>query len=65
MTWLWVILIVAAIGGIIGYFSSGTKEGAAEGATVAGFGCGYIILQIFLALLGIYILFLIGNWLFS
>lgn len=65
MTWLWVIIVVAIIGGIIGYFNSGTKEGAVEGATTAGFGCGYVILQIFLALLGFYILFLLGSWLFG
>ncbi len=65
MTWLWVILIVAVIGGIIGYFSSGTKEGAVEGAASAGLGCGYIIFQIFLAIVGIYVMFLIGSWLFS
>jgi len=65
MTWLWVILIVALIGGLIGYFDSGTKEGALEGAVVAGLGCGYVIFRIFLALLGLYILFLIGSWLFS
>ena len=65
MTWLWVILVVAAIGGIIGYLSSGKKEDAAAGAAKAGLGCAYIIFQIFLALLGIFILFKIGSWLFS
>jgi hypothetical protein len=65
MTWLWVILIVAAIGGIIGWLTSGTKEGAAEGAATAGIGCGYIIFQIFLAVVGLYVLFLLGSWLFG
>jgi len=66
MTWLWVILIVAAIGGIIGYVSSGgKKEDAVQGAVGAGMGCGYIILQIFLTLLGLFLLFKIGSWLFS
>ncbi len=65
MTWLWIILVVAAIGGIIGYLSSGKTEDAVAGAVGAGVGCGYIILQIFLALLGIYVLFLIGSWLFG
>ena len=46
MTWFWVILIVAAIGGLIG-FSSGKTEDAVSGAVGAGMGCGYIILQIF------------------
>lgn len=65
MTWLWVILIVAAIGGIIGYLSSGKGEDAAAGAATAGIGCAYIIFQIFLALLGLLILFKIGSWLFG
>jgi hypothetical protein len=65
MTWLWVILIVAAIGGIIGYLSSGKGEDAAVGALGAGMGCAYIIFQIFLALLGLFILFKIGSWLFG
>ncbi len=65
MTWVWVILIVAIIGGIIGYMGSGKTEDAAVGAATAGFGCAYIIFQIFLALLGFYILFKIGNWLFN
>jgi len=65
MTWLWIIIVVAAIGGIIGYLSSGKTEDAVAGAVGAGVGCGYIILQIFLALLGIYVLFLIGSWLFG
>ena len=65
MNWLWVILIVAAIGGIFGYFQSRTKEGAIEGALTAGVGCGSIILQIFIALVGLGLLFLIGAWLFG
>jgi len=69
MTWLWVILIVAAIGGIIGYFSSDSKDdrgaNALGGAIAGATGCGYLILQIFLAILGIGVLFLIGSWLFG
>lgn len=67
MIWLWVILIVAAIGGLIGYFSSDHDKGenAVEGVLVGGIGCGYIILQIFLTILGIWILFKVGSWLFS
>ena len=65
MTWIWVILVVAVIGALIGYFNSGTKEGAAEGAVTAGVGCGYIIFQIFIALVGLYVLFLLGSWLFG
>lgn len=67
MIWLWVILIVAAIGGLIGYFGSNhnKRENAVEGILVGGMGCGYIILQIFLTILGIWILFKVGSWLFS
>lgn len=65
MTWLWVILIVALIGGLIGYMSSGKTEDAAAGALAAGSGCAYIIFQIFLTLLGFYLLFKIGSWLFG
>jgi len=67
-TWLIVILVVAGIGGILGYLNSNSEDkakGAVEGAATAGLGCGYIILQIFLALLGIWILFKIGSWLFG
>ena len=65
MTWFWVIIIVAAIGGIIGFISSGKEEDAVSGAVGAGLGCGYIILHIFLGLVGLYLLFLIGSWLFG
>lgn len=67
MTWLWVILIVALVGGIFGYFSSDRDRGenAVHGAVAGGMGCGFIILQIFLAILGIWVLFMIGSWLFS
>lgn len=65
MNWIWVILVVAAIGAIVGYFTSGTKEGAAEGAVVAGIGCGTIILRIFLALVAIAIFFSLAGWLFG
>lgn len=36
MTWLWVILIVAAIGGIISYLSSENKEDAISGDVEEG-----------------------------
>jgi hypothetical protein len=65
MTWLWVILIVAAIGGIISYFSSGKAEDGVAGAVASGIGCGYLILQIFLAFVGLFIFFKIAEWLFG
>jgi len=69
MRWLWVILIVAVIGGIIGFLGSDRDEdrgaNALGGALAGGLGCGYIILQIFLVILGFFILFKIGCWLFG
>jgi hypothetical protein len=68
MTWLWVIIVVAIIGGVWGLLSSKDDEkgeGCISGFFGAGMGCGYIILQIFLSLLSLYILFKIGCWLFS
>jgi len=65
MTWLWVILSVALIGGIISFLVSGSLRSAVAGATGAGMGCAYLIFKIFLALLALFILFKIGEWLFS
>lgn len=65
MNWLWVILIVAVIGGIIGYLNSGKKEDAAAGAVAAGAGCAWIIFQIFIFVVGVFLIFKIGSWLFS
>jgi ABC-type Mn2+/Zn2+ transport system permease subunit len=69
MNWLIVIIIVAVISGIIGYFKSPKKEDAAKNALSSavsgGVGCGFIILQIFLWGLGIFILIYLFLWLFS
>ena len=39
MTWLWILLIAIVVGGIIGYMTSGSKEGARRGAASFGIGC--------------------------
>ncbi|MDO9615986.1 MAG: hypothetical protein Q7J86_15875, partial [Bacteroidota bacterium] len=65
MTWLWVILVVAAIGGIISYLSSGKAEDGVAGAATAGIGCAVVIFQIFLALAGFLIFLKIASWLFG
>ncbi len=68
MTWLWVIIVVVVIGAIIGLVASKRgeeKEGAAAGALMGALGCGGIILEIFLAILGIWVLFKVGSWLFG
>ena len=64
MTWLWILLIAIVVGGIIGYMTSGSKEGAKRGAASFGIGCGYILMHIFFAFIGLYILFKLGEWLF-
>lgn len=64
MTWLWILIAVIAIAAIIGYISNG-KKGAVGAGVTAGIGCGGIMLQIFLWLLGIFLLFQIGSCLFS
>lgn len=65
MTWIWVILIVAAIGGIISYLSTGKAEDGLAGAATSGIGCAILIFQIFLSLVGIIILLKVAAWLFS
>ncbi|WP_200974457.1 hypothetical protein [Echinicola sp. 20G] len=67
MNWLWVILAMAAIGGIIGFLSSNENRGesAAQGAVMGSVGCGYIIFQIMFALIGLWLLITIGSWLFG
>ncbi len=65
MTWLKILVAAIVVGGIFGYLTSGSKEGAKRGAASFGIGCGYILLQIFFAFIGIYILFAIGSWLFG
>ncbi len=64
MTWLWILLIAIAIGAVLGYITSGSKRGAAQGAASFGIYCGYILLHIFFAFIGIYLVFMIGKWLF-
>ena len=62
--WLLVIIIVAIIGGVIGYFTSsdGNRgEGAAQGAIGSAIGCGYVLFQLFLWVAGI----ALAVWLFG
>ncbi len=62
--WLTILVIAVIIGAVIGFLGSEDGEkgaGAVGGAITGGMGCGYILLQIFLAGLGI--LFII--WLFG
>lgn len=65
MNWIWTILIVALIGGVISYLATGNKEDAAAGATAAGIGCAYIIFMVFIVVIGLLILFKVAEWLFG
>ena len=65
MNWLIAIIVFAIIGGIIGYLNSGKKEDAVGGAVAGGLGCGYLILQIGIAVIGLLITVKIFSWLFS
>ena len=50
-TWLIIILVVAAIGGLIGFFGSedGKRgEGATQGAIMGAMGCGQLLFQLLL-----------------
>lgn len=62
--WIWILIIVIIIGAFFGYVSSDDGErgaGAAGGGCLAGMGCGYILLHIFL--FGAAIVLIL--WLFS
>jgi hypothetical protein len=63
-TWLIIIIVVAVIGGLLGFLSSNDGErgeGAAKGAAVGAMGCGYVLFQLFLWGAGVSILI----WLFG
>ena len=63
-TWLIIILVVAAIGGVIGFLSSDDGsggEGAAPGAIMGAVGCGHVLFELFLWGLGIALVI----WLFG
>ena len=63
-TWLIIILVVAAIGAVIGFVGSedGKRgEGAAQGALVGAVGCGHVLFELLLWGLGIALVF----WLFG
>ena len=68
MNWLITIIVVAIIAGIISALSSKDgekKEGFFSGAFAGGIGCGYFILQIFLGVGGLILLFKIFGYLFG
>ena len=65
MNWLIAIVVCAIIGAIIGYSNSGKKDGAVEGAVAGGLGCGYLIVQIGIAVIGFLLVLKVFAWLFS
>jgi uncharacterized membrane protein len=69
MNWLWVILVVAVIGGIISYISSNDNSNrvkdALEGGVTAGAGCGIVLLYLFLSVVGLLIMLALFGWLFG
>ncbi len=68
MNWLIIIIIAAIVCGIIGAAlskSGDEKGGCLAGALTGGLGCGYVIFQIFLAGIGIFILFKVFTFLFG
>lgn len=68
MKLFYIIIGVAIIGGIIGYFLSddnNPKEGAAGGAAVGVIGCLSILTYVGGGLLGLYLIIKIFAWIFS
>lgn len=69
MNWLWVILIVASIAGVIAYVGEKDKkekgQAALGGAIAGGMGCGYLILQVLFGLVVLWLLIKLGGWLLS
>ena len=63
-TWLIIIIVVAIAGAILGFIGSNDGErgeGAAAGAAAGALGCGYILLNLFIAGLSIGLII----WLFT
>ncbi len=66
--WIWVVVTVAVIGGILGFVFSDKNdkgEGAAQGATAGGCMALSCIMQIALTLFSVWLLFKLGQWLFG
>ncbi|MBQ6277897.1 MAG: hypothetical protein IJK62_14470 [Bacteroidales bacterium] len=68
MTWLWVIIVIALIGGVIGFLISNDGErgsGFLGGFLTAGVGCGTIVFKIFIAVGLLLLTIKLFIWLFS
>ncbi len=68
MNWLYVVIAIAVIGGIIGYFTANDGErgeGFFKGCFFGGTGCLSAMIPILIGLLSLYLLISLGLWLFD
>lgn len=65
MTWLWVILGIAAVVFLFSKLGGESTEDAAANAAGAGWMAGSCIFQIFISVVGIVIALAVFNWLFG
>ena len=66
MNWLWFIIAIAIIGGLIGFISSdGKKDDAAMGAVAGAWIAGQFVTYILGTLLFFYVILKIGGCLLS
>ena len=65
MKWLLVLIVVAVAVFIFSKMSGNSTEDSLSNAGGAAFGCGSVMLQIFLAILGLAITIWIFSWLFT
>lgn len=67
--WIWIIVIVAIIGAIIGIITKSNDDSAAEGCLTGGCmgatSAGYCLLQLFFLGLSIWLIIALFNWLFG
>ena len=65
MTWLFVLIGVAVLVFVVSKLSGESTDEALGNAGGAAFGCGSVMLQIFIAVLGFSIIIWIFKWLFT
>ena len=68
MTWLIVIIVVAVIGGMIGFLGSNDGErgeGFLKGLFGGAFGCGTVVFYVATSILSFYLLFSVAEWFFD
>ena len=65
MNWIWIILVVGVVVGVIVYFSTSNTDDALKAGGMAAFGCGTVVFQIFLAVVGLGLTIALFGWLFG